>query len=477
VSSGGMGLHRPGETNRPWVALAATLVLMAGWAAWSAGFDGPYLFDDVVTPLTDPASQSLEAWVEFLPQTLRPVTKLTYAVEAEAGLTGDPAQRKLYSLLFLVLAAGLLCLLIARLEPRVAPMGAIVLAAVWFLHPVQADNVLLLSGRTALVSAVFLLAALLALDRERRWLAALLFVLACFSRETALAGLLPLAVVAASRPGASVRTTMRQVLPSLAGSALVLLWIITTPRYLQLAEFSLLGRPFWQSLVSQVGAVPVGLELLVRPSQLSIDYGIPLPTKASDPLFLLGLGLYASAAIAMVFLVRRSRIAAIGLALWLAALLPTQSFIPKLDPLTNRPLSLALAGLLLVAAPMLATGLAAGLDGLRAVTVKAFYARAYMQQTALNLAAGLCAFALLASMQMATTQRASLFQSELHLWKDAATKSSTNPRPHQRYARLLHQAGRNQEAFEAMKVAESINPFSSQIVAMKKTYRPKETLP
>jgi hypothetical protein len=465
-----MDFHRPGGTKRPLVALATTLVLLAGLAAWSAGLDGPYLFDDVVTPLSDPASQSLEAWTTFLPHTLRPVTKLTYALEAEAGLTGEPAQRKIFSLVFLVLAAGLLCLLIARLEPRATPVGAVMLAAMWFLHPVQADNALLLSGRTALVSAVFLLAALLAMDRWRPWLSAVLFVLACLSRETAVAGLLPLVVVAASRPGVSVQSAARQVAPILAGAALVLLWILTTPRYLHLAEFSFLGRPFWLSVVSQVGAVPVGLELLLRPAQLSIDYGIPLPAKASDPLFLLGLGLYFAAAVAVILLMRRSRVAAIGLSLWLAALLPTQSFIPKLDPLTNRPLSLALAGLLLASAPILAAVLAR----MRATTVKSFTADAPMPKSVLIFVAGICAFALLASLQAATVQRAGLFQSELRLWQDAAAKSTTNAQPLMQYASLLNRAGQKQEAFEVISRAGVIDPFSSQIVAMTRTFRPEE---
>jgi hypothetical protein len=452
------------------VALAATLVLLAGLAAWSAGLDGPYLFDDVVTPLSDPASQSLEAWTTFLPHTLRPVTKLTYALEAEAGLTGEPAQRKIFSLVFLVLAAGLLCLLIARLEPRATSVGAVILAAIWFLHPVQADNVLLLSGRTAMVSAVFLLAALLAMDRSRPWLAAVLFVLACLSRETALAGLLPLAVVAASRPGVSVRSATRQVAPVLGGAALVLLWILTTPRYLYLAEFSFLGRPFWLSFVGQVGAVPVGLELLARPAQLSIDYGIPLPARAGDPLFLLGLGLYFATAVAVVLLLRRSRVAAIGLALWLAALLPTQSFIPKLDPLTNRPLSLALAGLLLVCAPILAAGLAR----MRATMVENFSADTRKPVWVLNSVAGICAVALLASLQAATIQRAGLFRSELRLWQDAAMKSTTKAQPLMQYASLLSRAGQKQEAFEVISRARAIDPFSSQIVAMTRAFRPGE---
>ncbi|MGH8035579.1 MAG: hypothetical protein ACREO9_10165, partial [Lysobacterales bacterium] len=376
----------------------------------------------------------------YLSLTLRPVTKLSYALEAEAGWTDQPTPRRVVSIILLMVAAALLYQLTALVEPRAAPLTAAFLAAVWFLHPVQADSVLLVSGRTALLSAVFLLAALLALERSRPVFSAQLFVLACLSRETALAGLLPLVVIAASRPGVSMRSALRQLAPTLAGAALVVLWILTTPRYLHLAEFSFLGRPFWLSFISQVGAVPAGLELLVRPAQLSIDYGIPLPTAVSDPLFLLGLGMYLAAAAGVLLLLRHSRTASIGLALWLAALLPTQSVIPKLDALTNRPLSLALAGLLLVAAPILA----AALGRVRA---------APRQDGARNaglVATGASALALCAVLGTATVQRASLFQSELSLWQDAAAKSSTNARPHVQYAILLNHAGRKQEALEVL---------------------------
>lgn len=470
MSSDGMNDLQQSRIHRSLLAFGAALFLAAGIAAWSTGLDGPYLFDDMATPLGDPASQSLEAWQTWLPQTLRPVTKLSYALESTAGISDRPDQRRLVSLVLFVLAAALLYLLITRLEPRMAPYGAVVLAAAWFLHPVHADSVLLLSGRTALLSAVFLLASLLALERSRPWLSTTLFVLACLSRETALAGLLPLAVLVASKPGLSARTAMRQLAPVLGGAVLVACWILTTPRYLHLAEFSFLGRPFWLSVFNQMGAVPAGLELLMRPAQLSIDYGIPLPTKASDPQFLLGLGLYLAAAVGVIWLLRRSRIAAIGLALWLAALLPTQSFIPKLDALSNRPLSLALAGLLLVAVPLLA----GAIDRLRGATAKNKESGRGIIAAAPALAAGLATLLVLVALAAATSQRASLFQSELSLWRDAAAKSSTNPRPHMQYASLLNRAGRKQEALEAMTVAAAIDPFSSQIVAMTRAYRPKE---
>ncbi len=424
----------------------AALAFAIGWA----GLAGPYQFDDYATPISDPASQSLSAWAKHLSVTLRPVTKLTYAVEADAGLDATPAPRRALSIALHAVAATLLFLLVARLEPSIAPLGAGLLAALWLVHPVHAESVLAVSGRTALLAGLFLFAALCALEASRVYLAAGLFVLACLSRETALAGVLPLLVLVASRPGATPRTWITQAAPIVAGGLAAFAWCLTTPRYLHLAEYSYLGRPFWKSFYAQVGAVPVGLGVLARPSRLSIDYGLALPTQATDPLFLLGLALYAAAGVGIVVMMRRSRTAAIGLALWLAALLPTQSVIPKLDALANRPLSLALAGLLVAFAPALA-----------------LLARRF-EAAVLVAAAGV----LVAILGATAGQRAALYRSELALWGDAAAKSRSNARPHLQYAKLLKGEGRDDEAWQAISAARAIDPFSSGIAALWKVYRP-----
>jgi hypothetical protein len=222
---------------------------------------------------------------------------------------------------------------------------------------------------------------------------------------------------------------------------------------MQLAEYSMLGRPFVASAVAQIAAVPVGLGLLFQPAALALDYGIPLPAAPTHPLFLLGLLLYLSAAAGVVLFARRSPATAVGLALWLAALLPTQSAIAKLDALSNRPLSLALAALLLATAPL--------------VGAVAFRRRAV---------AGCAAATLVAALTVATSQRAALFQSELRLWEDAAAKSRVNERPHVQYAVLLKQAGREREARDALATAATINPFSSQVAALTRVLRRKEVL-
>jgi len=194
----------------------------------------------------------------------------------------------------------------------------------------------------------------------------------------------------------------------------------------------------------------------------------------TSPLFLLGAACYLSAAAGTVLLLRRSRAAAVGLAIWLAALLPTQSVVPKLDALTNRPLSLALLGLLLAAAPALAVAA----RRIRSyATVPAAGNPGELRRAAVPLAAACCALTLLVLLATATLDRGQLFRSELSLWRDAADKSRTNARPHLQYAVLLQNAGHIAEARDVLTVARRIDPFSSDIALFSRLQRDDEVVP
>ena len=76
-----------------WLALlpavAAALVLFA----WLPAFGAPYQYDDYNTPVGDAASQSLTSFWHLLPRTLRPLTKLSYALESSLGAESAPARR------------------------------------------------------------------------------------------------------------------------------------------------------------------------------------------------------------------------------------------------------------------------------------------------------------------------------------------------------------------------------------------------
>ena len=446
---------------------------MIALLAWSRGLNGPYLFDDVVTPVSDPASQSLSAWGEHLRATLRPVTKLTYALEASAGMSDEPPLRRVVSLLFHAGSALLLWILIGRLAPGVTSFGAAALAAIWFVHPVHADSVLFVSGRTTVLSNFFLIAALLALDESNRWVSAAFFALACLARETALAALLPLGVIAAVKHQGRWRATLREFAPVLGAAALAFAWMATTPRYAALADYSMAGRPWLSSVIRQVSAVPVGVGLLFAPESLSIDYGVPLATRLGQPLFLLGVLMYLAAGAGIVFFLRRRPAVSIGLAIWIAALLPTQSLMPKLDALANRPLSLALAGLLMAAAPLIG----AMLSRVQPASPEATPVRRSLGGGGWRaVPAAVAAATLFTALAIETSRRATLFQSPLDLWRDAAAKSRVNERPHVNYAMFLRQEGRSSEALRELTIAARIDPFSSHIDTMMRVLRAQEAL-
>jgi protein O-mannosyl-transferase len=445
---------------RRWLALGVGL---AAVAAWAPGLRGPYLYDDVVTPLDDPASQSLGAFARHLPRTLRPLTKLTYALEATVGLGAAPAARRAVSLALHGATAALLVLLLAALAGEAQPpaparvaaarAGPPLLALLWAVHPIHAESILALAGRSATLAGLLLVAALLCHARGRRRAGALCFLAAVLARETALAGIVPLVALELTlgpRPAreseetprrgwARAAATLARLAPYGAALLLAAVWVAATPRYRHLADYSLHGRPFGASLVEQVAAVPVGLSLYVRPAALSMDHGVPLGAG----LFAVGLALYLAAALGLVAAVRRKRaLVAVGLALWLAALLPTQSVVPKLDPLTERPLALALAGLVLA---------------LGAVPLRG-------RARALAAAVGLAGILALAGF---TVARGQLYRSALALYGDAAAKSRTNPRPHLNYAAALIDAGRRDEARAAVDAALRLAPVDGRAAAMR----------
>lgn len=421
----------------------AALVFVLGVSVFLAGAAGPYHFDDWITPVSDPASQSLGAFAEHVHRTLRPLSKLGFALEGSLGLGDVPAARRLVSALFHGASSALLFVLCARLGAGL--WASFVAATLFAVHPIHGEMVWALAGRGAVMALCFGLGALVAQLRGRRWLAALLLLSACLSRETAIASALPIAALELSRRRELGRLALR-LEPSLTVVLLAVAFVVQNARYRQLIDYSARGRPFAWSVAGQVEAVPHGLSLYVRPGALSIDHGLPLAHSFASGAFWLGAALLLGFAAATVWAARAQKTAlAVGAALVLAALLPTQSVIPKLDPLTERPFATAFAG----AALMLSHGLHAVLRRPRA------------RRAALGLAAA--AALLFAS---ATLRRGALIASDVALWRDAAQKSVSNPRPHYNLALALLEAGRADEAREAVARARRIDPFDSELRAL-----------
>ncbi len=413
-----------------------------GALPWLLRLRGPYHFDDWVTPMSDPASAGLRAFAKHLFVTLRPLSKLTYALEASMGLGELAPARRLVSVVMLAFAATSLSRILRLLGAR--KVVAITLAAVWACHPVHAESVLSLSGRPAMLGCALSLAALGAALRRRWRRAGVVLLLACLARETAIAMAVPIAFVAwTTTPGRPRSQLLTRVEPALTATLLVGAWLLVQPRYRSLADYSLHARPFAHSVIAQISAIPIGLSLYVRTWALTIDHGEAFAREVTDARFLGGLSLYGVAiAVVLGALVRaRHRALGVGASLWLAAILPTQSVLARVDPLAERALPLALAGLLVA--------LAAGL------------ARPVAARVALGLS-------LLSApiLVLATLSRGALYASDLALWRQAASRTVVNSRPWVNYASALLAEGRREEALVAARAARVIDPSDAAIEAL-----------
>ena len=320
-------------------------------------------------------------------------------------------------------------------------------AAVFVVHPIHAEMVWALAGRGAVMALALVLGALLAQLRGRRWLAAGLLFAACLCRETSVLGALPLVALELSRRSrGGARELFRRLEPCLTVVLLAIAFVLQNARYRTLIDYSTRGRPFAWSVAGQVEAIPHGLSLYFRPGALSIDHGVPLDHSFASTGFWLGLALLALPCAAMVRAVLQRRSAtAVGAALVLAALLPTQSIVPKLDPLTERPFAAALAGVVLWAAAL--AGPTLRRVGVRRVVLGASAAAVFL-------------------LTHATHARGALYASDVLLWRDAAAKSRTNPRPHHNLALALLEAGDAPGAARAVGEARRIDPFDSELRAL-----------
>jgi hypothetical protein len=309
---------------------------------------------------------------------------------------------------------------------------------------VHAESVLSVAGRSATVGAACVLFALALLSFGRTRAAAVAMALGVLGREAAVGGVLAVGAFALLRAPAT-GSRLERVGPILLGALGALTWAALRPRARVLAEFSFLGRPIFTSIVQQIAAVPVGLSLYVRPWALSCDHGEALPSSPSSTLFVAGLLLFCGAALLAFWTRRRAPIVCVGLCLWLGALLPTQSFFPKLDPLTERPLGLALAGIVMMLAPALGSLARRSASARFAVFVTSA-----------------CAVALALQLTLA---RGALYASDVTLWSDAASKSDENPRPFVELGLALDAEGRRPEAIAALRRAREIDPFNSSVQA------------
>lgn len=334
-------------------SLQAALLLGVVALIWPAALHGPFQFDDWNVIVDQPAVHSLSSWWVSMPG-IRPLLKLSYAIDWQTG--GGALPFHLTNLLLHAANTCMVWMLVRRwpgLAAEVAGSVALWVAMIFALHPVQAEAVAYISGRSMSMMAFFWLAAALAWLRgmaspeaasARLWqvLSVLMFAAALGVRETALS--LPLMLWVWQRAeGQSWLSAFWRLWPMWMVVATGVVAILSLARYRQLLGFSLDIRSPLGNLTMQVDGLAY---LFTRPLillQTNIDPDISLQPVGSG-LWMLSAAFLLAMMVGGIFALRRSPVFGLALLWPFILLLPTNSLIARLDLVADRHLYLAMLG-------------------------------------------------------------------------------------------------------------------------------------
>jgi tetratricopeptide (TPR) repeat protein len=339
----------PGTWNRSVLAQAA-LIALAVAAVYINSLSAPFIFDDQIAIVDNPAIRSLSgAWSQphNTPLAGRPVAGFTFALNFAAHETDATAYRATNIFIHIACALVLFGLVrrtlsLRRMQPRIGRAAgdlAFAVALLWAVHPLTTDAVTYITQRTESLMGLCYVLTLYASMRSRdsrptmddgRWTIVAVFACALGMGVKESMVTAPLMVVLWDRTFVfdSFRAAVAARWRLYAGLALT--WVIlafqlvTTPRAGS-AGFAT-GVSVWTYLLNQSVMIARYLRLAVWPSDLVINYGPPIPYVLADVLP------YAAVVTALLVLtvaaVRWSTTAAF-LGAWLfITLAPSSSFVP-----------------------------------------------------------------------------------------------------------------------------------------------------
>jgi tetratricopeptide (TPR) repeat protein len=445
--------------------LRTALIVVVGVLVYANSLSGPFIFDDLTSIEQNPRIRRLWPLTEALsppsdtPVAGRPLLNLSFAINyAVSGL--DVTGYRLTNLAIHVLAALVLFGLVRRtmLLPSLAPwLGessanlAAAVALLWMVHPLNSEVVNYVTQRSSsLMGLCYLLTlycSVRALDAgAQRWqiaaVAACAAGMAC--KESMVTA--PVMVAIFDRvfvPAAARRAARRgRLYAGLAGTWLVLATLMAArPR--TTVGFDA-GVSAWTYLLNQTTVIVDYLRLVVWPSQLVLDYGLPRAMGLTDAI-VPGLIVVGLAVVTVAALVYRPHLGFLG-AWFFVTLAPTSSVVPIATEVgAERRMYLPLAALVVLAVVSArAIWRSSALVDRIARWAHGSWRRS-SRASALVGAAALCC--LCAALAATTIDRNREYRSWLSL-----SRTIVERRPHGRaymmYGTALHAAGRRAEAVD-----------------------------
>ena len=285
----------------------------AALIAFGASLGSGLHFDDYAIP--DAVFASPRGWLEIwsLRQT-RPLTFLSFWLNGP-----NPLALHAVNLLLHLAAVWLAFECLRRLLPERA---ALIAAAIFAAHPLQAEAVDYIWGRSIVLAALFCFASLLAWITDRRWIAVVLFALALLAKEEAAA--FPLVLLWIDRKHDRSKIALMLGL-SLAAGLRVVYALAVTPGAPAGAQA---GISPWHYFLVQGVVLWRYLRLFVVPVGFTIDPQIAIPA--------LWIGLAGWVAILLVPLARPLGKTRWWLMAGIVLLLPSSSVFPAADLAADR---------------------------------------------------------------------------------------------------------------------------------------------
>ena len=407
------GIFRTQDSLRRLLVSRQTLVLLlAAIIAFGGCLWGSFHFDDY----------SLFSGGLWRPFQVRPLTYATFWLNEQLG-GRNPAGYHAVNLLLHLLATVLLLETLRRIIP---PQAAFIAAAIFAVHPFQAEPVNYIFARSTLLATILCLATLGTWLRGRVWWAAAWFAAALLAKEECVAfpAFLLMLHLSQSRDRRELRPIAAMFALSLAAGIRVMLAAQGTLGSGAGAQAAI----SWQAYLTTEGAVILRyLRMLLVPLGFSVDAGIDMPPVRWA--IFAWIGVIALAAIAATQFARARP------GFWFLAglvlLLPSSSIFPATDLAADRRMYL----------PMLGFATCAGLllERVRPVFLAAL----------LILLSGLSAV------------RTAAWRTEESLWTDAVAKAPMKIRPKIQLARAVEPT----RALLILEQARQLAPDDARIAA------------
>jgi tetratricopeptide (TPR) repeat protein len=397
---------------------ARLLLLAAALAAFGASLGSGFHLDDYAI-FSDPVLTSPWGWLQVWGwRQTRPLTYVTFWLNYQAG-GQDPIG---YHALNLLLHLGAVLLAYECLRRLLPERAALVAAALFAVHPLQAEAVDYVWGRSIVLAALLSFAALLCWITGRPWAAVACFAAALLAKEECAAFPLVLAMLP-QRPRGRSHIAVMLGLAVAAGARVVYAAAVTPGAQAGLRA----GISPWKYLLAQGPVILRYLRLLIVPYGFTVDADIHVPA--------LWVGVLAWAGIVAlaVFLWRYRRYA---WATWLLAglilLIPSSSLFPAADLSADRRMYLPMLGFAAAAGWLLARVRTPALAAVVAVAL-----------TAVSIG------------------RTQVWMTEERLWREAVRRAPEKVRPKIQLARAVPAA----EALELLAGARTLAPYDPAVAA------------